>query len=201
MDRLRSSAEVRLRRLGSPSEESDLRPIPRMHCTNGHFRNLNANKRVDHLLDIKRGVKLRTASRDRAMPPGANLPNSGKVVSTKVGCGRNGQLFERSSLRHLLVLDTRRSTMSFARRSHSPRPVPQMGRASASLPTPRPGAVRPDGPAADDGLGLYPFIVVRLMSTVYQAEKVDVRVGCTSAEVSFERSFLQHPSRSNLMVR
>ncbi len=84
--------------------------------------------------------------------------------------------------------------MSFARRSHSPRPVPPRRRGFGDLPSSCDGAVRPAGPAPDDGVGRYPFIVVRLMSAVYQAEKVKVSHGKASAGVGVKNSFLRHPS-------
>ncbi len=55
------------------------------------------------------------------------------------------------------------------------------------------GPVRPDGPTPD-GVDIYPFIVVRLMSTVYQAERVKVSRGKPSAGVGYKNSFLRHPS-------
>ena len=84
--------------------------------------------------------------------------------------------------------------MSFSRPGHSPRPVPQRQRGAGNLPIPHNGAVRPAGPAPDDGVGRYPFIVVQLMSTVYQAEKVEVSHGEASAGVGFKTSFVRHPS-------
>ena len=84
--------------------------------------------------------------------------------------------------------------MSFSRFGHSPRPVPKRQLAFGDLPIPRNGPVRPLGPAPDDGVGRYPFIVVRLMSTVYQPEKVEVSHGEASSGVGFKTSFLRHPS-------
>jgi hypothetical protein len=46
----------------------------------------------------------------------------------------------------------------------------------------------------DNGLGRYPFIVVRLAAAVYQAEKVEVRRGALAVHVGYRKSFLCHPT-------
>ncbi len=53
--------------------------------------------------------------------------------------------------------------------------------------------VRPAGPTPD-GANIYPFIVVRLMNAVYQAERVTVSRGKPAAGVGYKNSFLRHPS-------
>lgn len=53
--------------------------------------------------------------------------------------------------------------------------------------------VRPDDLIGDVGSSCYPFIVIRLMSAVYQAERICVRRGPTLAHVGWRTSLLQHP--------
>jgi hypothetical protein len=84
--------------------------------------------------------------------------------------------------------------MSFERRSRSPRAVPVKPNIQASDLQLRTGPVIPDSPADTDGVSRYPFIVIRLGSAVYQAEKVKVQVGAPAASVRNNNSFLQHPS-------
>lgn len=43
----------------------------------------------------------------------------------------------------------------------------------------------------------FPYIVVRLMATVYQREDIDFRVGEPAAEIHARRSFVQHPEPFN----
>lgn len=49
---------------------------------------------------------------------------------------------------------------------------------------------RPCGPVEENS---YPYLVVRLMATVYQRERLDVRVGEPAARVGYRSSFVSHP--------
>lgn len=77
---------------------------------------------------------------------------------------------------------------------NTPRPVPLQGMPLhkwIARQSERP--VRPIGPSADDGSGDYPFIVIRLMSSLYQAEKIRVRQGRASVRLGVGKSILQLP--------
>lgn len=43
----------------------------------------------------------------------------------------------------------------------------------------------------------FPYLVVRLMATVYQREDIEFRVGEPAAEIHARRSFVQHPRPFN----
>lgn len=72
-----------------------------------------------------------------------------------------------------------------------PHSGPEKGR-TASPPEVRIGAVCPDE-RIRDGIGAFPFIVVRLTSAVYQTESLLVRAGDANAIVTPGQSLLRHP--------
>lgn len=84
--------------------------------------------------------------------------------------------------------------MSSPKRTHKPQAAAKRKGSPIKVPISRGCPVYPAGPAPDDGVGRFPFIVVRLMATVYQTEKVKVRPGMSSAHVGAKTSYLQHPS-------
>lgn len=76
-----------------------------------------------------------------------------------------------------------------------PRPDPEQPVARRAPSNPFGDApVQPAGPVPDNGMGRYPFIVVRLAGGVYQAEKVEVRRGALAVKVGHRKSFLCHPA-------
>ena len=76
---------------------------------------------------------------------------------------------------------------------NAPRRVPGPAQPLARPSARHPGQpVRPVGPTADDGRVGYPFLVIRLMGAVYQAEKIRVRKGPASVSIGVRKSLLQH---------
>ena len=75
----------------------------------------------------------------------------------------------------------------------APRRVPGSAGPNYSPVAPQGQPVRALHPIPDDGSCGHPFIVVRIMNAVYQAEKISVRVGPAAVLIEVGKSFLQHP--------
>lgn len=73
---------------------------------------------------------------------------------------------------------------------HVPGPAFQFARPLVRLPG---QPVRPFGRTTDNVDVSYPFIVIRLMNAVYQAETIRVRKGRASVSIRVGTSFLRHP--------